>query len=301
MAASVASILILCLAAAGCGSGTAAKHVSLPLRTSSAVAPPPAVPSPLSLPIKTYELPEQAAAQEQYVEQRMIQQCMARFGFHYLPGLSAQVVHTVELIDREYDSRRYGVTDAEAVRTYGYQLPAWTAGPDATAGKPPAAELAVLVGSANRDGGRIPPGGCMGQADRALAADGIHGGGQSAALVSQLKETGFEHAQADPRVHAVVTRWSACMRSHGLDYTTPFAAGADPRWRASGHPDPTQITVAETDVTCKVSTHLVAVEVAVESAYDEAEIAANIQRLAPVRESVTAQAEAIARVMAATN
>lgn len=103
------------------------------------------MPPTARLPIETYELSEEVAAQEQYIEQRLIQRCMSHFGFRYLPGLSTKAVGTDELIDREFNSRRYGVSDADAVRIYGYQLPAWTAGPDAADGKPPAAELAVLA------------------------------------------------------------------------------------------------------------------------------------------------------------
>jgi hypothetical protein len=87
------------------------------------------------------------------------------------------------------------------------------------------------------------------------------------------------------------------MRAHGFHYANPFDAGADPRWRTSGKADPTQIAVAETDVSCKLSTHLVDVEVAVESAYDNADIAVNATRLAPIRESVAAKSRAIARAM----
>ncbi|HEX3590001.1 MAG TPA: hypothetical protein VHV74_10225, partial [Pseudonocardiaceae bacterium] len=249
------------------------------------------------LPIQAYELSERATAQEQYIEQRLIQRCVADFGFRYLPGLSAKAVDADELISREYDSRRYGVSDADAVRHYGYQLPAWTAGPDATAGKPPVVELAVLMGSGTQDGRTIPAGGCTGQADRELAADGITSGAQRAELVSQIREDGFERAQSDSRVLAVFARWSACMRAHGFHYANPFDAGADPRWRTSGKADPTQIAVAETDVSCKLSTHLVDVEVAVESAYDNADIAVNATRLAPIRESVAAKSRAIARAM----
>lgn len=288
MTAPVASILLTCLAAAACGSAAPAHRPPVPT-----VAAQPAA----RLPIQAYALSERATAQEQYIEQRLIQRCVAGFGFRYLPGLSAKAVDADELISREYDSRRYGVSDAGAARVYGYQLPAWTAGPDATEGKPPAVELAVLVGSGTHEGTPIPAGGCTGQADRELAADGITSGAQRADLVSQIREDGFQRAQSDARVLAVFARWSACMRSHGFHYANPFDAGADRRWQTSGKADPTQITVAETDVSCKLLTHLVAVEVAVESAYDNADIAANAARLAPIRQSVAAESKAIARVM----
>jgi len=72
----------------------------------------------------------------------------------------------------------------------------------------------------------------------------------------------------DSRMLAAYEQWSACMKEKGFVYSDPRSAPLDPQWKNPG----TEAALAATavaDMDCKVSTNLVGVAVAVQSAYDQ--------------------------------
>lgn len=299
---------ILLVGCANQSPGRQARSVPTPHPTSAAQ---------LELPIAAYELSEMQSQEEQYVKQRLIQACMLKYGFSYLPELSSSSVPDGVRILQEFDSRRYGVSDMRVAREYGYHVPPWTMGtgqPDLKAQLSPA-ELLVLagpVGGAHAVGGsavvagrgstRVPPGGCEGEANNELAAAGIDeeaqaGASNESSLAQDIEGQAFTQAQSDPRVLAVFVAWSACMRRHGYDYSTPFKAAADPQWNMSSPATRTEIQTAETDVSCKQKTNLLGITFAVESDYENAAIAKNALALAQVKYRVAAQARMLERLM----
>lgn len=277
--------------AAGCGAGGASPG---PVPT-----PAPSSMAQVELPIAAYELTDQQSAEEEYLNLRLEQVCMSRLGFRFLPGLSAGYIADGVRIQREVDSRRYGVTDLAAVRGYGYYLPPWTAGPGTPVpvGSLPHAEQVALLGQSTGQGSgsssaaassisrsNPPPGGCRGWSQGQLAAAGVSAQQTSAtALAAQIRQDAFDKAQSDPRVRAVFAKWSACMRSHGYGYSTPFTAAADPRWNKTGPASRSEITTAETDVACKLQANVLGVDFAVESDYENAAIAKNAGTLAQAK------------------
>jgi hypothetical protein len=285
----------------GCaGHDTAALPAPVPTPTMSSVLRE-------QLPITAYELAEPQVAQAEYLGQRLQQRCMQGFGFDYLPGLSTAYISQSVRIMREFDTRRYGVTDPVAIQTFGYQLPSWTAGAAPTSGsdKLPAPELAVLIGTATAYHDRpVPSGGCSAQAEQELSQAGISsevqqsGGSGAGTLAGDIRSSAFDQAQSDPRVRAVFAKWSACMRAYDYSYGTPFDAGADPRWSTTGPPSAAEIETAERDLGCKLRVNLLGVEFAVESDYENIAIARNASALAAIRTEVGTETTDIRRAMA---
>lgn len=255
------------------------------------------------LPISAYELTAAQSADEQYVLRFLSKQCMASFGFDYDTALSRDSMAQSVRISEEFESRWYGVSDPAAAARYGYHLPTWVQGSAApkSINKLPAAETAVFTGSVHTYRGReVPTGGCLAEATnelvRAVAGasgrqDGI--GDDSTSLVGQIQTNAFEQAQADPRVLAVFAKWSACMRSYGYDYATPFLAAADSRWISSPQASAVEVQTAERDIACKLRTNVLGVEFAIVSDYQNSAIARNAQRMRAIKEQVAAEVAAI--------
>ena len=299
--------------AVGCGNPSAAPP--------AASAPPPAaVPTPSSsavrtaaLPISAYQLSGQQRSAEHYVAQRLLQTCMARYGFSYLPGLSSKSIADNARVLQVFDSRRYGVSSAAAARAYGYNLPPWVtgSGPTDLKAQMSPAELLALAGPAARPGSRpvaatrlvirdtpIPAGGCEGQAGRDLLAAGILQSLPGGGLAADIEGQAYARAQSDRRVLNVYHAWSACMRQYGYRYATPLKAATDPRWNLSAPPTRAEIQTARADVACKLRTNLLGITFAVESDYENAAIAQNAAALAELKYQVRAQGNDLARLLA---
>ena len=89
------------------------------------------------------------------------------------------------------------------------------------------------------------------------------------AAPSSLPDGGPTLPSSDSRWVAGVAAWSACMKDKGFSYDSPLAAIGDAAWRGAATVSPAQIATASADVACKVSTNLVGIGVAVQSAYDQ--------------------------------
>ncbi|MFJ1827792.1 hypothetical protein [Streptomyces sp. NPDC088178] len=270
-----------------------------PPREATAPAPV-ATPSPstmveLRLPLNEYlpSLEEQATGD--YLVYRVQQHCMRGYGFRYLPDLSAHYIGAVIATGREYDSRRYGISDRAIAAEHGYHL---SQEPPGTRSPQPATALSlpereVLSGRAP-DGRKlttpvrdkaVPDGGCAGEAERTVhlgAADEVQRGYD---LVARLRHEMFVRSRSDARIAAVNRKWSSCMRDHGFSYRDPDAAIDDPRWdlQNSAGPSRREISVATADISCKLRTNLLGVNSAVEAAYENTAIRDHARELEAVR------------------
>jgi hypothetical protein len=259
------------------------------------------------LPLAAYQLTPLEDAEEGYLAQRLEQLCLGRLGFSFLPGLSRKAIAESVRITDEFESRLYGVSDLVAVRTYGYQLPAWVqgSGKAVSIGRLGTAERAALTGEGTTRAGRpVPRDGCGGQAERELQQAGVNaitqqsGGSDPSALVGSIQLSSFDQAQSSPLVRAVFARWSACMRSYGDHYATPFSAAADPRWTRSATPSRLEIETAEHDISCKLRVNVLGVEFAVVSRFQDQAIAAHAAAFAQARNVIVSEALGLHRLMA---
>ncbi|MFF2330135.1 MULTISPECIES: hypothetical protein [unclassified Streptomyces] len=278
-----------------------------------AVRTPVATPAPtttasLRLPLNAYlpTLEEQATGE--YLVYRVQQHCMRGYEFRYLPHLSADYIGTTVATWRGYDARRYGISERTVAAQRGYHLgeePSGAAAPQsATALSVP--ERQVLSGRApdgrklttpvrNKD---VPEGGCAGYAERTVYGERPAGAQQGDDLVARLRHEAFERSRSDHRVAAVNRKWSSCMRGKGFTYRDPDAAIEDPRWdlRSAG-PSRAEVAVATADISCKLRTNLLGVNVAVETEYEYAAIAAHARELEKVRAHNTSEAERLPGLM----
>ena len=275
--------LFLVLLVAGCSSRS-----TVDLRSEPATGPAPEVlaGAGLRLPVEDY-LPtgdqNDRLAQAQVA---LIRGCLARWGFGYdvVPVPSGRYGPT-SLTDR-----RYGITDLALARVYGYGLgprdPSLITRPSPPKLDPDGVTVLSGQGRSVVAGLAVPAGGCIGEADRALAgslspADLRRGG--------DLQVESFARSRVDSRVRAVFQAWSSCVARSGYRYADPLAAAADPAF--TGSPDRHQIDVATADIGCKASTNLVGVWFTVESAYQQRAIDADPSGFAATRGALAARDE----------
>ena len=264
----------------------------------------------LHLPIEAYMLTPTLSVQRDRVASVIVSRCMRGYGFSYPAGAysadddNARNAYTVLF-------RRYGVTDAQSVRVWGYHVPRSDPAarvPDAAKPTLSDAELGVLSGTDPRSGASVtvyaerpvPVGGCMSRPGQIIPyGDDLQGPGTGTGeIVTTIKSDSFAEALADPRVTSVITAWSACMRSHGYSLDSPLAAAADLPSMDDAEPSPTEIARAEADVACKADTNLVGIWFAVESDYENAAIHSNLTALNLLKPMRDAEAAAIARLFA---
>ncbi|MCX4395090.1 hypothetical protein [Streptomyces sp. NBC_01767] len=278
-----------------------------------AVRPPVATPAPtttvgLRLPLNVYLPTVGEQATGEYLVYRVQQHCMRGYGSRYLPHLSSDYIGTTVATWREYESRRYGISERAIAAERGYHLaeePGGARAPQiATALSLP--EREVLSGrtadgrasSTPARGHVVPDDGCAGQAERAVHTDDAEAVQRGNDLVALLRREAFERSRSDPRVAAVNRTWSSCMRSKGFAYRDPDAALEDPRWNLrSTRPSRAEIAVATADIACKLRTNLLGVNFAVEAEYENAAIAAHPQELAEVRTHKAAESERLPGLM----
>ena len=85
---------------------------------------------------------------------------------------------------------------------------------------------------------------------------------------SVLPAGGPPSAAGDSRWREAQAEWSSCMKEKGFSFESPIDAIGDPAWQG-GSVTAEQISAAVADVDCKISTNLVGIGVAVQSAYDQ--------------------------------
>jgi hypothetical protein len=210
----------------------------------------------------------------------LVRKCMRRAGFDYRPPEPS-----AQRPARTWNARRYGLTDAAAVAVHGYDLDVPSANrtriPRARRLPHNAAELRALTGGGHLADQRtqLSPGGCVGEAMHALAGSGP----RDRDLAQRLSFDTYYISQRDSRVQAVIKRWSHCMSARGFTYATPINPPGDARFRNGlGRKE---IATAKADVACKQQTNVVGVWFAVESAYQDRQIAAHLPALQEIRKA----------------
>lgn len=297
-------MVAIAMTAAGCQAGSRAGGSQVgPIST-------PSEGTHLQLPLDSYVPTYTQSAQQSQMVARLERACMKRFGFDFLPNLSNKVANSVR-ISLEFDSRRYGVSNPNSVKIYGYHLPDWVQGSASpqSINSLPADERLVLRGAPGNSPGTnsgsnriyanqaIPPGGCSGEANR-LARDSANGQATGRSnLVAELKAAGFQRTQIDSRVLLVFKKWSSCMKANGYVYTDPFKAMGDPRWDMNGSVSQAERQAASVDLSCKLKTNELGVEFAVESAYENSDIEKNAEALSQVKRDVASQMDRLEKLV----
>ncbi|EIV96582.1 hypothetical protein [Frankia sp. QA3] len=278
-AATLATLAMAATLVAGCGSTRS------PAPAASTARPPVLLDgASLHLPLDRYLLGPRESATVAQAYRTLLAQCTRRFG---LPDPRPRPVTSDQ--PATLNERRYGITDAALAATAGYRVskPRPTSIPPTPAGSattPDPRTLDILTGrhAGTVDGRPIPDGGCSGEAKRRLNAGAP--AGTDPDLAQRLSQTSYFAAGRDGRVQEVLRAWSACMRTHGLRYSSPLTAAADPRFR-TGPVSATETAVAATDIACKRQTNLVGVWFSVESELQRPGLAANRNALERIRQT----------------
>lgn len=241
-----------------------------PPPTSIAPSPEPTPPDELD-PIETgplvpYMLTPTETAELHYAFDAMVSVCMRSFGGSWSHESLARYRRAAQ-DQLEYTmSWEYGATDAHHAYTGGPpELPV-TDGVvnqlllqgrrDPNRGGPPALET---ESPGEVDGRALPPGGCQGQAWRALAdAGGIGWGSRSVYFWSMAVDRTIEA----PGYAEAIRPWRECMASHGYTVTDPIDDTGDIRAAVDrgtdmGMPYPEEVALVEADVRCKSEVNLI--------------------------------------------
>ena len=244
---------------------------------------PPAVPVSglargMILPLEAYEEPLPEYAVILRARLALESSCMSGYGFSFAPKADIDSIS----YDASNMERRYGLSDPAEAAAYGYSVPASAPGPPdpvlsqqesrvltgaATVGGPPSPAPGTYGGKA------VPPGGCVGQADRQL------GDPPDIVLADQLDQRSLTESLALPGVSAAIGRWSDCMRRNGYAAASPLTASLLTRQAGASPGDAVDRKIAVADVVCKESTNLTGIWFAAESTLQTQYIAANQIRL----------------------
>ncbi|KJE23815.1 hypothetical protein FF36_01748 [Frankia torreyi] len=279
-AALALSVALVSAFVAGCGGTRSSAPAAV-----AAVRPPVLLDgAALHLPLDRYLLSPRESASVARAYRALLAQCTRRFG---LPDPRPRPVASD--LPATLNERRYGITDAALAATAGYRVskprPAGEPPtPAESATTPDPGTLDILTGRhpGAVDGRPIPAGGCAGEAKRRLNAGAP--AGTDPDLAQRLSQTSYFASGRDGRVQEVLRAWSACMGRHGLHYSSPLDAAADPRFR-TGPVSATETAVAATDITCKKQTNLVGVWFDVESELQRPDLAANRKALEGIRQT----------------
>ncbi|WP_409240564.1 hypothetical protein [Streptomyces sp. PA5.6] len=247
----------------------------------------------LRLPIDTFTLRPKEQATSEYLVYRAQQDCMRRFGFRYLPHLTEGYIAESAATQREYASRRYGVSNRAIAAEFGYHLSDASTGSRAPQAVNSLSEVErTALSGRTKSGGEagsvrgepVPEGGCAGEAVRTVQGDTALAARKGDALVARLCRELFVRSRSDPRVTAGNKKWAECMRERGFTYRDPAAAVDDPRWdlQNTAHTRGER-TVARTDVDCKLRTNVLGVNFAVESELQNAAVSEHTDELNALR------------------
>lgn len=250
----------------------------------------------LTLPLDAYQLNDSQRAQLTRATDLLISKCMKRFGMRY-EFLRQEPLTSID----SSKARLYGVTDERTAALHGYHAPGAKAKEarklqaDAIHAAMSPTELFVFGGTRGERGQRIgsgqkntpptaspgkvggqdvPPGGCSGEAGRAIyGARGIIGGVGLTSFADQIASDSYSRSLADDRVRGVFGKWSVCMKKKGYNYPDLKSLMAEP-W-ATPAPTRKEIATAMADVACKAEVNVVGVWSAVHAAYQQAALEKN--------------------------
>ncbi|MEY9946489.1 hypothetical protein [Kitasatospora sp. GAS1066B] len=238
-----------------------------------------------SMPIEQYLFTADQTEQVTEARGRLTVQCMQRYGLTYTPpplsqssGPGGQATHRYDVVDPANGYRP--PKPAEAKPTPPPQL------------RP--AELTVLAGTGpagtepitSYRGLPIPKGGCLGEVDAKLTANG--GAVTDDPLAISINFDNYRRSMADDTLQAAFHQWSACMKIKGFTYPTPTDAMGDKRWKGTATASAEEIATATADASCRQQANIVGTWFTVESAYEEQAIQADLDKLNQVKQGIAA-------------
>ncbi|MFF2386432.1 hypothetical protein [Streptomyces sp. NPDC058108] len=254
----------------------------------------------LALPVDSYMPTGHELLQTTDAMTTLEQRCVRRFGVRYTPT-------EARLPNFSKNSRRYGVPESlQVAREFGFHM---TQNDPRSLpehlGTPPSAEVRTVLTATSSHGlvssyhgMRLPSGGCVGEADRAITGGDVDQRAGHSPMAEQIRAHSFEYSTLDPRVIAAQAAWKKCMSAQGYtNYKKTFDASGDQRWNTASATSQ-EIGVAVADWQCAKGGNLVGIWFAVESAYQDDQIDRHAEELQQAREGLRRQSRRVATVLA---
>ncbi|MFC0113980.1 hypothetical protein [Kibdelosporangium aridum] len=214
------------------------------------------------LPVDAYALTVQDSVLIGHARDLLVDDCMSRLGVETdLASRSApKADREAENFGHYGNRRRYGITNADIAKAYGYHL----------------------VGQATEklDTRQLSPAvSCIREADAILA--GPAGLGE-AELVGKISRDSYQSSMTDPSVTQAFTAWSECMKAKGYHHANPIEVVAS---FDIDNPvvSPLELATAETDIACKHQTHLIEIWHGIEARHQSAEISKHASQLETIK------------------
>ncbi|MFH9819433.1 hypothetical protein [Streptomyces sp. NPDC017230] len=268
----------------------------------------------LEFPIAAYAVTPDQQYQAKKAQDRLIEQCMKRFGFEY--ALPAPTPPSGD----DSSSRVFGLADAEDAAQFGYASPRRATDPappkrQSTAslsrtgqtvlnGVDPVAEAAAKakgqaaaptdepVSQAEAEkapgsgiivnGKEVPVGGCGRESALKLYAPNSEA--IDILFAFNLGGEAESRALEDSRVREATTKWSQCMADSGFTTSSPDSVQSDLGLEQGELSSPEAITVAKADVACKTQVNYIGIRYAVQSAYEKSLVEEHAETLALFKE-----------------
>jgi hypothetical protein len=239
------------------------------------------------LPIMKYWVPDGVVNQLQEARDELALRCMGSLGFTSVSAQYGEVstsagTSVFPAVSRTADGQAY----YEPVNSPGPAMQVAQSAVRLVNSPPTTAEDASMYGRAKNEAvsavslGRIPVGGCWGQAGRILYGShpALPDDPRAVAVASQA------YAMQAPDTRAALARWSACMSRAGLRYTSPLQAALDPRWNNGGQARAdlsasvaeAQSRTASADLTCRGQANLQQAFQKAEAQYQGQQLAAHL-------------------------
>jgi hypothetical protein len=264
----------------------------------------------LEFPIAAYEATPDQQLQLKKAQNRLIEQCMKRFGFDYV--LPAPTPPSGD----DSNSRVFGLANAEDAAQFGYASPGRATDPAPVKrqsqaalsrtgqtvlnGVDPVAEAAAkakgkAAAPTNQpmsqaeaekapgtgvivNGKEVPVGGCG--RESALKLYSPTPGSLDILYVFNLGGEAESRALEDSRVRKVTTKWSQCMADSGFTTTSPDNVQSDLGLEGAKLSSPEAITIAKADVACKTKVNYIGIRYAVQTAYEKSLVEEHAETLA---------------------
>ncbi|MFI8454791.1 hypothetical protein [Kitasatospora sp. NPDC085464] len=301
------SVAVSAAAVAGCGPASGGGAVAAvpaigPVATITTV-------EQIVRPIDTYLVTPQQVTTLQAAANALNARCMREFG---LPPVASDLIGFDEQALR-YDRTHaplYGFFDPERAAVSGYdRVPARSApAAPVPAAAPPSPETMTVEHGVDPTGKAVPAyagkavpaGGCKGESTRGA------GGALPLPDPQALPDHGPGVPTGDPRVRAAFAAWSSCMATKGYRYPTPqdvladtslLPGTAEVNGVVSVRHSARELRQASDDVACKVSTNLVGISLAVQSAYDTRYVESHGPALAEYRQRIEDRVRAAERIL----
>ncbi|WP_409473957.1 hypothetical protein [Streptomyces sp. HC307] len=278
MVALASSVLSGCSAEAG---GKAKEEPRIPAPTVTGIRDLETV-NGLKLPLEPYLFSDSEMSSLMQARNVLIQKCMHGLQLDYTPPKPQKRVGPKTMTER-----RYGLADADLAAASGYHMPGAAVRPESTV---PADQYRALTGKGA--GSRVPEGGCVGEAERALAGKRHFGVSD---LSQDLNARSYKLSMQDKRVQEVFHSWSACMSNAGYKYPDPMAAMSAPEF-SRAEVGNGEVETAMADVRCKKSSNVIGVWYTVESAYQQKLIEKNSKKLDAISMAKRDQLDAARKV-----